>query len=253
MYIELKEIKNKVIGITTRQGGVSSYPQDSMNMALYIDDKADNVHENQRRLAEAIGFERQKWVFPIQTHENHIAEVGHSDRATNIEELTDALHGIDGLYTYDRDILLTMCFADCVPVYLYSETDDFIALGHAGWRGTKGRIVEELIKVYPYPENLRCVIGPSICQDCYEVNADIRSQFSDLGLDETPYFKLKDNGHYQIDLQGLNKALAINAGVPDSRIEISGICTAADGRFFSYRAEQGCTGRMLAFIGTRDQ
>ncbi|ULG72801.1 peptidoglycan editing factor PgeF [Macrococcus brunensis] len=250
MYTELKTVANKIIGITNRQGGVSPYPADAMNMALYIDDAPENVITNQQRLAEAIDFSRDNWVFPIQTHDKEVAEVTQDDRGTNISELTEKLHGIDGLYTYDRDVLLTMCFADCVPVYLYSDLDNFIALGHAGWRGTKGEIVKKLVEAYPSPEHLHCVIGPSICENCYEVNADIKSQFSS---DAEPYFELKDNGNYKIDLQGINKMLAVKAGLPSEQIEISGICTAEDERFFSYRTEKGKTGRMLAFIGTRNQ
>ncbi|WJP98587.1 peptidoglycan editing factor PgeF [Macrococcus bovicus] len=250
MYTELKRVDNKVIGITERQGGVSPYPSDAMNMALYIDDEAENVMLNQQRLAEAIDFSRENWVFPIQTHGNKIAEVTRADRGTNISELTESLHGIDGLYTYDQGVLLTMCFADCVPVYLYSDRDGFIALGHAGWRGTQGEIVKKLIAAYPSPEHLHCVIGPSICAHCYEVNADIKGQFS---ADTERYFELKDNGNYKIDLQGINKMLAVQAGIPSDQIVISGICTAEDDRFFSYRTEKGKTGRMLAFIGTREQ
>ncbi|GGA97525.1 peptidoglycan editing factor PgeF [Macrococcus hajekii] len=253
MYTNLANVDHKVIGITNRQHGVSPYPSDALNMALYIDDKIENVHENQRRLAEAIQFDVNQWVFPIQTHESFIAEVGPADRGTNIQTLTSDLHGIDGLYTYSRDVLLTMCYADCVPVYFYSTRDDFIALAHAGWRGTKGRIVQSLIDVYAEPENLKCIIGPSICENCYEVNEDIKSQFRGLGIDEEPYFELKENGLYKIDLQGINRELVISAGVPAEHIEISGICTAEDERFFSYRTEKGNTGRMLAFIGTRDE
>ena len=250
MYTELKTVKNKIIGITNRKGGVSPYPSDAMNMALYIDDVPENVITNQQRLAEAIDFSRDNWVFPVQIHDNQIAEVKQQDRGANISELTEKFQGIDGLFTYEREVLLTMCFADCVPVYLYSDQDDFIALGHAGWRGTQGEIVKELIAAYPSPKHLHCVIGPSICENCYEVNADIKSQFCS---DADPYFELKDNGNYKIDLQGINRMLAVKAGIPCEQIEISGICTSEDERFFSYRTEKGRTGRMLAFIGTRNQ
>ncbi|WP_254250423.1 peptidoglycan editing factor PgeF [Macrococcus equipercicus] len=244
---------NRVIGITTRNGGVSAYPADAMNMAHYIDDLPANVVHNQQLLAEAIGVPRENWVFPVQTHGNRIAQVTAERRGTNIDELTGDLHGYDGLWTMEADVLLTMCFADCVPVYLYSLVDSFTALGHAGWRGTLGMVTGELIKEVTHPEELVCIIGPSICPDCYEVNEDIRRQFNALPFDTAPFFERKDSGHYKINLKALNREIALFHGVKPENIWISAHCTAEHPDFFSYRTECGNTGRMLAFIGTRNE
>ena len=84
------------IGMTTRMHGLSPYPENALNMARYIDDAPERVTEHQQRLADTLHIPRAHWVFPIQTHENHIAQVTRADRMTNIETLTDALHGIDG-------------------------------------------------------------------------------------------------------------------------------------------------------------
>ena len=72
--------------------------------------------------------------FPIQTHENKVAKITSDDKGVNIDAITNGLHGIDGLYTYEPNILLTMCYADCVPVYFYSEKHHYVGLAHAGWR-----------------------------------------------------------------------------------------------------------------------
>ena len=80
----------------------------------------------------------------------------------NIEELTDDLYGLDGIFTYDSNILLTMCYADCVPVYFYSEKHGYVGLAHAGWRGTYGEIVKEMVRKIDFDLNdLQVVIGPA--------------------------------------------------------------------------------------------
>ena len=88
----------------------------------------------------------ENWVFPIQTHENKVAKITQDHKGVNIKALTDNLYGIDGIYTYEPNILLTMCYADCVPVYFYSESHGYVGLAHAGWRGTYGEIVKEMVK-----------------------------------------------------------------------------------------------------------
>ncbi|RIO72944.1 laccase, partial [Staphylococcus haemolyticus] len=138
------------------------YPESSFNMARYVDDNPENITKHQEMLADAIGFERAQWVFPIQTHENRVMEISQSHRGTNIDTLTDDMYGIDEIYTYDPDTLLTMCYADCVPVYFYSEKHHYVGLAHAGWRGTYGQIVSEMLKQIDFDYNdLKIVIGPS--------------------------------------------------------------------------------------------
>ncbi len=243
---------DRTIGITVRTGGFSPYPEDAMNMAHYIDDRPSNVINNQQQLADAILFPREDWVFPVQTHGNRITEVTPSHRGINIDGMTEKLYGYDGLWTLDKNILLTMCYADCVPVYLYSSVDSYIALGHAGWRGTLGMVTGELINAYRSPEQLVCIIGPSICQACYEVNDDIKCQFDQLPFNVEPFFQRNDDGLYNVDLKALNREIALYHGVKSENIYISPICTAEHDDLFSYRREQGNTGRMLAFIGMRN-
>ena len=110
------------LGITTREEGYSHYPKDAFNMARYINDDQDNVTRHQALLASVIQFPRNQWVFPIQTHENKVVEITNKDKGTNIDSLSNALHGIDGMYTFENDILLTMCYADCVPIYFIAKT-----------------------------------------------------------------------------------------------------------------------------------
>ena len=235
------------LGFTTRENGVSPYPNHSFNMARYISDSAHHITHHQDILANLIGYPRDEWVFPIQTHDSRIVEVTSEHKGTNIDELTDDLHGIDGMYTFDSHILLTMCYADCVPVYFYSEPHGYIGLAHAGWRGTYGQIVKEMLKKVDFDyEDLKIVIGPAT-SNSYEINDDIKNKFEELTIDSTLYIETRGN-----DLKKANALLLEEAGVPSKNIYVTEYATSENlDLFFSYRVEKGQTGRMLAFIGRK--
>ena len=112
-------------------------------MARYIDDRPYNITQHQLQLAEEIAFNRKIGYFPFKHMKIKSLVLQKDDIGTNIDTLTDALHGIDAMYTFDSNVLLTMCYADCVPVYFYSTKHHFIALAHAGWRGTYTEIVKK--------------------------------------------------------------------------------------------------------------
>lgn len=242
------------LGFTTREGGKSPYPRDAFNMARYIDDEPSHVTHHQEILANAINFPTQQWVFPIQTHENNIAHITKAHCGANIKALGNELYGIDGMYTYDSDILLTMCYADCVPVYFYSEKHHFIALAHAGWRGTYGQIVVEMLKYVEFDyQDLNVVIGPAT-SSTYEINDDIKKKFETLPINSDKYIETRDTDRHGIDLKLANVLLLKNSGVPAENINITKYTTSEDlSLFFSYRVEKGKTGRMLAFIGQKGE
>jgi len=249
---EAEDLKNVTLGFTTRDGGYSLYPEHSFNMARYIDDNQDNVTQHQEILAKAIGYPRNEWIFPIQTHEDKIAYVTQQHQGTNIEQLSDQLHGIDGLYSYDSNVLLTMCYADCVPIYFYSEKHHFIGLAHAGWRGTYSQIVVKMLNHVDFNyKDLKVVIGPSTSMS-YEINDDIKSKFETLPIDSTQYIETRDKDRHGIDLKRANALLLEDKGVPKDNIYITDYATSEDlSMFFSYRIEKGQTGRMMGFIGQK--
>ena len=238
------QLKNVKLGITTREEGYSHYPKDAFNMARYINDDQDNVTRHQALLASVIQFPRN------QTHENKVVEITNKDKGTNIDSLSNALHGIDGMYTFENDILLTMCYADCVPIYFYSEKHHFVGLAHAGWRGTVGQIVNQMLKCIPFDWNdLSVVIGPATANS-YEINDDIKSKFEQLPIDAHQYIETRGDNRHGIDLKKANAMLLEYDGVPKNNIYITNYATSEDlNLFFSYRVEKGDTGRMLAYIG----
>lgn len=242
---------NITLGFSTRKNGYSAFPKDEFNLARYVqEDDQTSISKNQQVLADEIGFPTEQWVFPIQTHENKVVHVSKEDRGTNINALTEKLHGVDGMYTYDSDTLLTMCYADCVPVYFYSECNDFIGLAHAGWRGTYGQIVKEMLKHVDFDlKFLKVVIGPST-SNTYEINDDIKSKFETLTINSDDYIETRGDNRHGIDLKRANALLLEEEGVPKENISISQYATSENlSLFFSYRIEKSKTGRMLAFIG----
>ncbi|CDZ99424.1 Laccase domain protein [Jeotgalicoccus saudimassiliensis] len=235
-------------GYTMRHGGQSAYPENSFNMALYIGDDSKNVHAHQEQLAGEINFPVSSWVLPIQKHGGNIEEVTSADSGTNIKTLGSSLYDVDGLYTYERGVLLTMNYADCIPVYVYSVTDTFTGLAHAGWRGTSESITKKLIDCYKgSKEDLRVIIGVGINKSFYEVDDRVIDALKPLP--DSSYEQTKTG--WQLDLKEVNKHQALSAGIYEKHISVTGLGTESD-EFFSFRMEQGQTGRALAFIGRRN-
>lgn len=236
-----------VFGYTKRVEGYSPYPSDAFNMALYVSDNDDNVHRHQEILAREIGFATSNWVIPNQRHGKNVVKITHEDLGKNVKTMSDDLMDVDGLYTYERNILLTMNFADCTPLYVYSTKNDFIGLLHAGWKGTKLKILKELLEKYEGPmKDLRLVIGVAINKRSYEVDDNVVNDTWDI-----PESAIERKGDkYLFDLKEINRYQALKCGLDESQIYVTEYGTEMDD-FFSYRLENGQTGRALAFIGRR--
>lgn len=245
-YFVGDRLKNLVFGYTKRTNGVSSYPENSFNMALYIDDDSKNVHKHQELLAEEINIPSSNWVLPIQKHGSKVCQVTSKECGTNVKELTDQWYGVDGLYTYD-DVLLTMNFADCVPVYIFSRENTFTGLAHAGWRGTSENITRNLIQAYDgKPEDLTVIIGVSINGSSFNVDDKVINAIDEKYLNHAVE---ADGEEYQLDLKTVNKNQALECGIREDNIYVTELGTEDTSTFFSYRTESGKTGRALAFIG----
>ena len=181
-----------------------------------------------------------------------------SDAGIGAKEYETSFKKTDGFYTSDKNILLTLMYADCVPIFFYAPTSGFIGVAHAGWKGTVGEIAPKMVSALqsegvPLNEIL-VVIGPSICQNCYVVDDKVIDNVQKLleEYDEKPY-NLISEGQYQLDLKQLNMLLLEKAGIPKSHIEISTYCTSChDDIFFSHRRDKGHTGRLMSFIGWKE-
>ena len=237
-----------VHAFSTRLGGVSRGDIGSMNLSFERGDDPDNVRENYRRIADAVGFDPADIVMSDQTHTVNVRRVGRVDRGAGLMR-PKPWHDVDALITDEPGVILTTFYADCVPVYLADTKRHAIGLVHAGWRGTAGRISREAIRAMgeafgTVPSDLIAVIGPSICRNCYEVSEEVALKFP------AACFYKKADGHYQLDLQLANRLILMEEGLAPSRIRDAGVCTCCRPDFlFSHRASGGKRGNLAAFLG----
>jgi len=244
-------------GFSTRLGGVSEGIYSSLNLGFNRGDADENVIENYERISRSIGVDPKSLVVSDQVHKTDLRKVTKEDLGKGVYRSKDYSE-IDGLYTNEPGITLVTAYADCVPLYFVDPVHRAIALSHGGWRGTVGKIgpktVKTLMEEYgSRPEDLVVVIGPSICQDCYEVSEDVAKEFmaqipEERFADIVPE-KTETPGKYQLGLWKANQFFLEEAGVLPSNIHISEVCTCCNSDLFhSHRASKGQRGSLSAFL-----
>ena len=162
---------------TTRLGGLSTGMFDSLNLSFTRGDDEEKVLENYKRVAEAIGAEAGQIVTTDQTHTTNVLRVGKKQcgiGVTRKRPYTD----VDGLITNEPNVVLATFYADCVPLYFVDPVHRAIGLSHSGWRGTVNRMGKETLiamnrEFGTEAHDVIAAIGPSICQDCYEISQDV--------------------------------------------------------------------------------
>ena len=228
-------------GYSTRLGGVSTGYFAEMNLAA-LKEPPEIIQENYRRMAEVLGIDEKRVVMTYQTHSTGIRTVTEEDAGKGpfyTRDYTDT----DGIVTNVPDLPLVALSADCCLLYFADPVKKCIGLSHAGWRGTAGDIAGKTVRRLSEefgtdPKDLHCAIGPSICQDCYEVSGDVtdafREQFSEKEMETI--CRGNERGRYQLDLWGANRLLLLRAGVPETQIEVTDLCTKCNPElFFSHR------------------
>lgn len=257
-YPQLEKEEGILHGFSTRLGGVSKEHLFSMNLSFSRGDVPENVVENYHRIADAIGFAPENLVFSDQTHTTNVRIVTEEDRGKGFSGERDYTD-VDGLITNIPGLVLATFYADCVPLYFYDPVKKVIGLSHSGWKGTVGRIgrvtVSKMSEEFGCnPGDILAAIGPSICQDCYEVSEDVILQFQKAFREEQwkdLYYK-KENGKYQLNLWKANEIILLEAGIPKENLSITDICTCCNpDLLYSHRASKGMRGNLAAFLGIR--
>lgn len=258
----LKKLSWLFHGFSTRANG---------NLGFNSSDSRDRVQQNRRRFLTAFGAP-DKLVTLRQVHSDNI----HVITSPPAENLAG-----DGIITNIPGIALGILTADCFPVLLADPKNKAVGAFHAGWRGTVGRIVEKGLGLMrrefgTLPEDVVAAIGPGIQKCCYEVGEEVKAKFeSQFAYADELFREVKDSdpvrekypllfmnmrapGHgdlcvkLKLDLREANRRQLLSLGVKPSRIFASSECTSCNlQRFFSYRAEKGDTGRMMAVIGIK--
>ena len=245
-------------GFSTRLGGVSEGVYASMNLSFSRGDKEAAVQENYRRIARAIGFDWESVVTSDQTHTANVRVVTNRDKGCGLTK-PRPYQDVDGMITNELGITLATFYADCVPLYLLDPVKKAIGLSHSGWKGTVGKIgkatVQAMEREYgTNPEDLIVAIGPSICQDCYEVSEDVIEEFQKAFPREQwdGLFYRKENGKYQLDLWESNRQIFLEARVKPENISIPNLCTCCNPQLlFSHRASKGKRGNLAAFLALK--
>lgn len=173
-----------------------------------------------------------------QDHMASLQQV-HSARYLKVTAAGRAGEG-DALITAEPELAVSVRTADCLPILIVDPVRRAVAAIHAGWRGTAARIVVETVSAMvrefgTEPGHLVAAIGPGIGGCCYEVGEEVARQFGRSGAG-------------RVDLAQQNRSQLRDAGVDDSRIDLLGLCTFCDTRFYSWRREREQAGRMISFI-----
>ncbi len=222
--------------MSTRRGGVSVEPF-GMSLSLNIGDDESAVHENRHRFLGTIDAEESRTAFAAQCH---------SATVTLVER--PGLHpSCDALVTGRRGLALAVSIADCVPILLADHRGAAVAAVHAGWRGTKQRIVTNAVghlrrDLGIPPNRLRVWIGPSAGPCCYEVGPDVAALFHGETV-------VRNGSRTTLDLAAENRRQLDLAGVPPDHVEVDGRCSICGSDLFhSFRRDGERSGRMLAAI-----
>ncbi|MEQ1761877.1 MAG: peptidoglycan editing factor PgeF [Pyrinomonadaceae bacterium] len=242
-----------VNAFSTRLGGVSDFPKDSLNLAGFDEDLAENIYENRRRFLNTIGGEF-KLATAWQVHGDGVKIVKDQSDVDNSEER------FDGLVSQMSDVFVGVKTADCVPVLIGDRGKKAFAAIHAGWRGTVSSIVVRAIEKLQSefgsePTDMIAAIGPAAGCGNYEIGNDVIEAFAEKFDGSEKYFNATRKGHALVDLHLANKDQLLSCGVPLDAIYTAPYCTMErPDLFFSYRLEKkkfGKTGRLLSVIGRR--
>lgn len=252
---DILDDENIIHGFSTRLGGVSKDYLGSMNLSFHRGDDNNLVMENHKRFADALGYDYRNLVFSDQIHETKIRIVDKSDCGKGILKDSDII-GYDGLVTNVAGIPLITFYADCVPIYFYDPIKLVVGMAHSGWRGTVKKISQNMINTMidtygSKVEDIICAIGPSICQDCYEVSKDVIDEFNlAFGEDIASTFSISNgNDKYQLDLHKANKYILEEAGILSNHIAVTDLCTCCNSDLlFSHRASHGKRGNLAGVI-----
>jgi polyphenol oxidase len=264
-------------GFSTRLGGVSRvYGGNALNLGFTKQDSRAAVECNRELFLKALGLVNGRHAWPLVTPRQI-----HSDLIYRVDGVPDQPLVGDGLISDTPGLVLAVQTADCLPVILADRKLRAVGVFHAGWRGTVKRIVEkgvgEMRRHFGSdPLDLVAAIGPGVQGCCYEVGREVRTKFesqfrygselfrevkeSDPVREKYPllFLTARAPGHSELpvklflDLVEANRRQLLDAGLLKKNIDVLGPCTVCHADLlFSYRAEKGVTGRLMAAVSIR--
>ena len=240
-------------GFSTRRGGVSPAPWDTLNLGPGRGDAPENVRENYRRFFGCTGAVPERAVLSLQVHRDDVRLCTAADAGKGLVRERD--YEADALITAERDLPLVVFSADCGILLLHDPEAGCVGAVHAGWRGCAAGIVEKTVRemvrlLGARPERIRAAVGPCIGKCCFETDSDVPEamQASALGAEAEPYWERR-GAKYHVDLAGLNRQWLLHAGVAPEHIDVCGLCTACrPDLFWSHRKMGNARGAQVAMI-----
>ena len=246
----LAATRKAVAGFTTRHEGVSRPPYNSLNLGSNTLDSPHNVTGNRSLLARAVGTRIEQLVTVTQVHGTDLLVIDAPNHDFSHFQKLEC----DGIVTNQPGVLIGVCVADCVPVLLLDPHNGAAAALHAGWKGTAAGIaakgVAALTELFgSRPRDILAAVGPGIGGCCYEVDAAVRDTFGGGAGEWGLIAEEKGPGKWGLDLRRANVRQLIRAGLDEAHIQAAEECVACNhDLFFSYRRDQGDTGRQMGFI-----
>ncbi len=243
------EQSNLVTGFTKRNGGSSRPPFNSLNLGLGSGDQLSQVEANRAAVARAFDLEPHLFLTVNQVHGTEILVIDQLNPDVSHFQRVDS----DAIITNQRNILIGILVADCFPVILYDQKKHVAGVVHLGWRGTAagllGRTVKAMNEIFGcQTEDLCAAVGPGIAAHSYEVDRPVRDAFRQ-GTDQWGRIAAEVSlGHWQLDLQKSILLQLDEAGIDRVAVDIVEECTCCHKEtFFSYRRDNGRTGRQMGF------
>lgn len=236
------DVPSVTAGVSTRHGGVSGPPYDTLNLGRHVDDDPSCVEENRRRFCASLDTDPAWLATAGQVHGSTVRVID----APRHEPFCD------GLVTTTPGLLLAIATADCAAVLLADPVNRVAAACHAGWRGAAARIaadtVDTMASCGAQRSEVRGHLSPCISLEAFEVGPEVAVCF-----DEAVVHRRDDWGRPHVDLRTALCRQLGEAGVPAEAIDVSerGTATETDD-FFSHRASGGTTGRMFGAIVLRN-
>ncbi|MDI6783651.1 MAG: peptidoglycan editing factor PgeF [bacterium] len=236
--------------ISTRQGGFSNPPYDSLNLAFHVGDEPQTILKNRELLASSLDIPLSNFTTAQQVHDADVAVVTESMCGNGALDFESAIPATDAMVTEIPKICLMILTADCVPILFFDPKKKVIGVAHAGWKGTGKQIAQKTVQVMQKkfacsPSDILVGLGPSIGPCCYEVGAEVI-----IGIERTFANQTKEVLPWNSENQGYfnlweaNKIQLVQEGILERNIEVTGFCTRCHSDiFYSARQTKGATGR----------
>lgn len=240
---------------TLRHGGVSHGAYASLNCGYYTLDDKESIRTNLMSAFQSAEVRPREVFLPHQVHKDRILAIEKRHLGLEEEEKAALMEGWDALMTREKDILIGVSTADCIPVILYDPVREACAAVHAGWKGTLAGITRSAVRAMKdtygcKSGDLLAVIGPGISIGAFEVGDEVWQAFRNAGHDMEKISVLNAaSGKHHIDLRMSNYLQINGEGIPSGHIQDCGLCTRTlCGDFFSARYLGGDSGRILTAV-----